>query len=152
VQPDGSTRPDPRRESYNLLGQTAFWGIIHAITFLVLFYACRTLIMRKSVSRAEATAWYSMMLLASLPYIWLLVGIGWNDPGTSDLACWIFMPGALLIVATAGFIVILAGHPRSGTYQALLTALELLVLLPLWVVVWAVLAFGIGLFRLYPPL
>jgi hypothetical protein len=66
-------------------------------------------------------------------------------------ADWIFMPAALLFVPTGCFLVIVAGHPWGAAYLTTLATIERVVLLPLWVVVWVLFAFGLGLFRLYPP-
>jgi hypothetical protein len=153
VRPDGSLWPDPRlRRSDNLLSQSARWAMFHAITFLALFYACRTLIIRKAGNCQNAMARYSLLLLASLPYLWLLVACGWNSAGMSDPACWVCTPVALLFVPTVCFQVINAGPPRSAAYLAMMTAIELLVLLPLWVVIWFFVGLGMGLYWPYPPL
>jgi hypothetical protein len=81
-------------------------------------------------------ALYAATVAASLPYIYVLVVTDWKNPYVDPRFCWIVAPVMLLFVPTASFAVDVLkwGRPKRVVWLAIRSAIEIVVLVPLWFV------------------
>jgi hypothetical protein len=124
----------------NLIGQEGtsllYGGMLLAAVYLGKYWLCLS-----PFTKYEKIRWYLLMMVASLPYIWLLVAHDWYDPMARDMFCWVGTPLAVLFVPTVSFLVEVASNQRPSNLLGVRYALEIIVLCPIWVVVWSFLAF-----------
>jgi hypothetical protein len=125
----------------NLVGQGGLKPLLNALILVAVFYALKlTIIVR--AKPGTAAKWYGLLLAASLPFIWLFVANQWHDDsayniGGVKLAAWIGEPIALLFVPTAAFCFHQSIHASlTMSRLALHTVIELLLLMPMWRLVW----------------
>jgi hypothetical protein len=110
-------------------------------TWLVLaLYVVKLIAVTRFRNQTTAVALYAATLAASLPYIYLL-GTDWNNPFVAPRFWWTVYPVALLFVPTASFAadVLKWGRPKRTVWLAIRSAIEIVVLMPLWYVLcyWA---------------
>jgi len=121
----------------NWFGQPASSLALYGIPLLLGIYAAkRMLLRRRGVLRAEL--WYSLMILASLPYIWFFVVIDWYNHFIYRIECWVGYPIAIWAVPTCTFLIDRSASAGPTTHRYLIrSAIEIFVVIPLWLYFWA---------------
>jgi biotin transporter BioY len=103
-------------------------------------YVVKLIAVTRFRNRRTAVALYAATLAASLPYIYLL-GTDWSSPFVDPRFWWTVYPVALLFVPTASFSADLLkwGRPKRAVWLVIRSAIEIVVLMPLWHVLcyWA---------------
>lgn len=123
--------------NFNSFGQGPGAALLSAVAILILLCSLRYAIVCKGCCRADAAAWYLLLLSAAVPAVWLLVELDWDNEAVSPLANWVGTPVALLLVPTlfAGYDVVAANRLPLGLYAGR-SLLEILVLVPVWFYIW----------------
>jgi hypothetical protein len=133
-----SASPNP---SQNLLGQGGGMNVIYAVILLAAVYFGKYSLYRSGLAKHERISWYLLMVTAALPYLWLLAAHDWYIPMARDTFCWVGTPVAVLLVPTLSSLAEMASNRASLCSLRLRYAVEIVVLCPIWVVVWNVLEF-----------
>lgn len=108
-----------------------------AAGLLALMYGGRFAILRGARGRAAACEWFAVLLAAAVPAVWLFAETDWDNQAVSPPSVWVGSPIALLAVPTAGFGYDVArGRRPTARGYAARSAVEVLVLVPAWVVLW----------------
>jgi hypothetical protein len=125
-------------DGVNWFGQGPPVAFLFAVVILVLVCGLRYLITARSRSALDAWFWYLLLLAMTLPAVWLLVVFDWDNEAVAAIANWVGTPIMLLAVPTAFLCFDAATATRlpAGTYT-LRCVVEVLLLVPLWAVVWA---------------
>jgi hypothetical protein len=126
----------------NWFGQPTWTAFVYADGLLISLCVLRFLIVRGNRRASDATAWYCLALAVYLPAIWLLVVVDWDNDAVAPIACWVGVPIALLFVPSVVFCADLLLRPAlSPARYALRSALEIVVLVPLWSFLWGFVEF-----------
>jgi hypothetical protein len=117
----------------NWFGQGPAWALLYAAALLAVLYPLRYVITVRARSRADALAWYALLLASLLPAVWLLVVVDWDNEAVAPVANWVGTPVILLFVPTAflAFDLTAATRPGPGGY-VLRSLWEAAVLTPVW--------------------
>jgi hypothetical protein len=133
------------REGQNWIGQGG-WVIPAYIALLLLaVYGAKRIILTRCVRRWTAVYFYCALVMLSLPYIWFLCEPDWFNRNMYRIACWAGGPIAILVVPTISLLVDLFNHgsAKSNTYYVSRSAIEILVIFPIWAFIWAWFSFWI---------
>ena len=84
---------------------------------------------------------FVQIVVASLPYIWLLVEFDWRNMHVFPISCWLYVPIGIWFVPTISFVAdtIAMGNPR-GLWYIGRSSLECLLMVP-WMYAWIVISF-----------
>jgi hypothetical protein len=133
---------DEDNPSVTWLGQgvAAAYGL--GFLLLVLLYTAKRCIVRFAPSVPAALAWYGLAVACSLPYIWFLVVLDWQNPFVYRLSCWLYNPVGILAVPTLSFTWDVARR-TAWPWQAYLarSLVEIVVVIPIWLVCWLFFSF-----------
>jgi hypothetical protein len=105
------------------------------LLFLVLFFAARQLILRRTKSRLSAVLWYVLLANFSTVFCWLQ-SEDWNNPHVTILGNWLGTPIMLLVVPSVVFGLDLWAPRFLAISFAPRTAIEIVLIL-VWSWVWA---------------
>jgi hypothetical protein len=137
---------DPLTESHepsrNWVGQGVGAAYANALLLLLLIYACKFLIGRLPVRWVRVYC-FVLLVLASLPGIWLLVVLDWRNPHVFRVACWVHYPIGFWFIPAVSF----AADTVAMRTPALLwytgrSCVEFSLLVP-WMYVWSFFSFFI---------
>jgi hypothetical protein len=121
----------------NWLGQAPALAILHAVAILSLLYLVRYFITTRSQSVTSAWLWYSILLAALLPGVWLLVAFDWDNEAVAPIANWVGTPIVLFVVPTASMCFDLTTGTRlPPRWYLARSAFELIALIPIWTALW----------------
>jgi hypothetical protein len=147
LPPVGSRSPWPptAMSSTNWMGQSA--GVAYALggVLLVIIYVAKFIITRLTHSTPVLIAWYCLLVALSLPCIWFFVDTDWWNPFVYRLACWVGLPVGIWLVPTYSLWLDASAAERPSLRQyCWRSVVELLLLVPVFVVALNVLMFVIG--------
>src|SRR5262245_36840466 len=77
--------------SRNWIGQGMIAGLVYALLLLAGIYSGKYLIGRLSVRWVRVYC-FVLLVIASLPYIWLLVVLDWRNFHAFRVTCWVYYP------------------------------------------------------------
>ncbi len=121
----------------NWFGQPNWTAFFYAGGLLISLCTLRFLVVRGSRRASDAIAWYCLALAVFLPAIWLLVVVDWDNEAVAPVACWVGDPIALLCIPTIVFGADLVLRPSlTPAGYALRSIFEIVVLVPIWCLVW----------------
>jgi hypothetical protein len=131
---------EPYDDSHNWLGLDASAALGAAVLLWVAVYAAKFLIGRLPV-RWVRVYWFVLLVTASLPYLWLLVVVDWQNWHVNRVSCWVYYPFGFWVIPTASF----AAGANAMRSPSLLwyvgrSCIESL-LMVLWVFVWGFFSF-----------
>ena len=119
------------------------WWI--GLILLITFYALRNTILTSKLAVEFRILAYATTVFAFLPFLYLRL-TEWGNGLIYFTGNWIFMPCATLLVPTAFFVLDLSkSQPSTVKWQFMRSAIELLILTPLWFVICAFLMLLLGL-------
>jgi hypothetical protein len=139
--------PRPRQGKWDLGGKTWFGHGVSAaygsaLLLLVAIYVGKRLITRLALTPSVGMAWYVLGVLGSLPYIWFLVVLDWQNVMVFRRSCWVYYPIAIWFVPTLSFAWDVTHRiPCSFDAYLLRTIIEIALLVPLWLMFWLFTAF-----------
>jgi hypothetical protein len=113
-------------------------GAAYGLGFLlfVIIYAAKPWIPRFASSRWQAVGWYALLVACSLPYIWFLVVLDWQNPFVFPVSCWVYDPIAIWAVPTASFVYDLTRWTRISSGEYLARSLVEIIVIPIWLHIW----------------
>jgi len=124
----------------SVLGATSRLPVswLHVLPMFAVLYLAKLRILNFHVRPWVALALYLGVLVALLPYLYCCATDSWNSPDCNASANWIGQPVTAYIVPTAFFLYdVLANKRPSLKFYTIRSLLELLILVPLWVLIWA---------------
>lgn len=132
-------------EDQNWVGQGGWAFLAYIALLLLAAYWAKRIILTHCVSRGTAVYFYVLLVTFSLPYIWFLCEPDWFNINIYRIACWAEGPIAILLVPTISFLADLLNHgsAKSNTYYVIRSAIEVLVIFPIWAFFWAWFSFWI---------
>jgi hypothetical protein len=135
---------DPLRQRHdpyhNWIGQGTGATHANALLLLCVVYVAKFLIGRVSVSWVRVY-FFALLVIASLPFIWLLVVTDWRNPHVFKVACWVHDPIGFWFIPTISFAWdTLAIHRPSLRWYISRSGVELLLMVP-WIFIWAFFSF-----------
>jgi hypothetical protein len=128
--------------SVTWLGQGV--GAAYGLGFLllVIIYVAKRWIPQFGLSVPAAVCWYCLGVACSLPYIWFLVVLDWQNPFVYRVSCWVYDPIAIWAVPTASFAWdVTRRTPWTCEAYLLRTVVEIAVVIPAWLVFWVFVSF-----------
>ncbi len=128
--------------SLTWLGQGV--GAAYGFGFLlvVIIYAAKRWIPRFALSIPAAVFWYCLGIACSLPYIWFLVVLDWQNPFVYRVSGWIYDPIAIWAVPTASFgWDVMSRTPWTSKAYLFRSFVEIIIVIPAWVVSWMFVSF-----------
>jgi hypothetical protein len=132
----------PHDPYHNWVGQGVVTAYGNALLFLLIIYACKFLIGRLPV-RWVRVYWFVLLVLASLPCIWLLVVLDWQNPHVYRVACWVHYPIGFWFIPAVSFAADTVAMRTPGLrWYVGRSCVELLLLVP-WVYLWGFFSFFI---------
>jgi hypothetical protein len=124
-------------DGVNWFGHPQWLAFFFAVALLVLLCFLRFVIITRVRCPAEAITWYLLLLAALLPAVWLLVVVDWDNEAVAAIGNWIGTPITLFVVPTAfAFYDAIAGVRLSAGWYAARSLVEVVVLVPVWAVLW----------------
>ena len=116
-------------------GVGAAYGL--GFVLLLIIYAAKPWIPRIASSVPETIAWYALGVACSLPYIWFLVVLDWQNPFVFRLACWVYCPLAFWVVPTVSFAWdVTRRRPLPWGVYFRRSFVEVVVVVPAWIILW----------------
>jgi hypothetical protein len=135
-----STEPLPHGFNQNWIGQRAAVARLNAFLLLVFIYGVKYLIELSAV-RWVRVYYFTMLVVASLPCIWLLVVIDWWNEHVFPIACWVYYPVGLWFIPAASFALDTVRMDSSSLrWYTVRSCVELLLMLP-WMYFWVFFSF-----------
>jgi hypothetical protein len=134
---------DEGNDSITWLGQGAGTAYGFGFFLLVVIYVAKRWIVRCASSLRAAIGWYGLAVACSLPYIWFLVVLDWQNPHVFRLACWVYDPLGIWAVPTLSFTWDIM-HRTPGLSEVAYLArslVELVLIIPVWLAVWVFISF-----------
>jgi hypothetical protein len=110
------------------------WAYFWAALLLAVLYAVKFLVRRWAPGQAAAL--YGALLALSLPYLYTLVVVDWENPHVAPLGCWVGVPVMLLLVPTASFLLDWSGKVPPGLDLSAARAVIEAGLVSAWVMTW----------------
>jgi hypothetical protein len=121
-------------------GVEAAYGL--SFLLLIAVYVGKRWITRMGSSRATAALLYVLGMACSLPYIWFFVVLDWHNPFVYRVSCWVYYPIAIWAVPTSSFAWDMTSRvPFSLQGYVARSLIELLMIIPAWVVSWMFVSF-----------
>jgi hypothetical protein len=123
------------------MGTAAAYGF--GILLFVGIYAAKRWIVRWASSVAAAIGWYGLAVATSLPYIWFLVVLDWQNPHVFRIACWVYYPLGIWAVPTFSFAWDMTHRSLELTkaWYFARSMMELVLIIPVWLMVWVFVSF-----------
>lgn len=129
-------------EKLTWLGQGK--AAVFALGFLLvaIIYIGKRWITPPAWSVPTAVAWYCLGIACSLPYIWFLLVLDWENEFIYRISCWVYDPIAVWAVPTTSFAWDVTGHaPRTLGVYCLRSVIEIALVMPIWLLVWTMYSF-----------
>ena len=130
-----------------LLGSVTAFPPLELSAIVLVLYVVKGWITQLPVRPMWQILLYSSLVLALLLYLYYCIWIWWNvidllPRESSPLVDWIGMPIWLFLVPSVSFVYdVLRRRARSLQYYCLRSAIEIVVLLPLWTILWFAIQF-----------
>ena len=114
--------------------------MLHIIPSLAVLYVVKYRILTLRVQPWLGLLLYFLVVAALLPYLYCCIFVPWDRVwGLNPMADWIGGPIAAFTVPTVFFLYDTLAHKRpSLEFYAIRSLVEIVVLVPLWDVVWTV--------------
>jgi hypothetical protein len=130
----------PYDRNHNWIGQGKFEAFGDAFLLVLAVYVAKFLIVRVPV-RGARVYFFSLLVVASLPCIWLFVVVDWGNPHVFHFACWVYYPIGFWFIPTISFAgdTIAMRSPSLPWYFGR-SCLELLMIGP-WSYAWTFISF-----------
>jgi hypothetical protein len=112
----------------------------NTLLLLVVIYGVKFLITRLPIRWVQVYC-FVLLVVASLPYIWLLVVLDWRNMHVYRVACWVYYPIGIWFVPAVSFAADTCAmrSPRLLWYVGR-SCLEFLLMVP-WMYAWVLLSF-----------
>jgi hypothetical protein len=130
----------PRDTSHNWVGQELGAAYGNALLLLVVIYAAKFLIGRMQIKWVRVYC-FVLLVIASLPYIWLLVEVDWQNPHVYPVSCWVYDPIGIWVIPAVTFAIDTAATSDLDLRWYLgRSLLEFLLVIP-WMFAWTFFSF-----------
>jgi len=131
---------EPHDDNHTWLGQGAAAACLNGLVLLVAIYWVKFIIGRLTVGWVRVY-FFTLLVIASLPYLWLFVEQDWRNMHVYRISCWVYGPVGLWFIPSVSF----ALDVRAMRSPALLwyigrSCLEFLLMLP-WLYAWVFISF-----------
>lgn len=124
------------------VGQGAGGAYGLGFLLLILIYVAKWWILRFASRTLAAFIWYGLAVACSLPYIWFLVVVDWQNPFVYRISCWVYDPIGIWAVPTASFAWDVARRtPWPSDLYFLRSFAEIVFIVPIWLLIWAYFSF-----------
>lgn len=121
-------------------GVAAAFGLCFLL--LVVIYAGKRWITLFARSVPEAMCWYCLGVACSLPFIWFMLVLDWQNPFVYRFSCWVYDPIGVWAVPTASFAWDVTRRPPCSCEVYLLrSVIEIVAVIPIWLVSWVFVSF-----------
>ena len=112
-------------------------SVVHAIPMFAVLYLAKFRILSLRVRPWLALGLYCLAMAALLPYLYFRVIDVWDYTDVDPRVNWIGVPVMAFTVPTTFFLYDTLDHKyRAFKFYAIRTALELVVLVPVWTFIW----------------
>jgi hypothetical protein len=131
------------REGKNWIGQGGWAFVGFTILLLLVAYSFKRTIVIRCSTKGNASKFFFLFIMLSLPYIWFFCEPDWFNRFIYRISCWIGGPIDIWFVPTISFLVDLYNQdtPKSLKKYIIRSAVEVLVIFPVWTVFWAFFSF-----------
>jgi hypothetical protein len=127
---------EPHDTGHNWVGQGAGAVLGNALFLLVLIYTVKFFISRLPVRWVRLYC-FALLVLSSLPCIWLLLVLDWRNRHIYRFTCWVYDPLGFWFIPAVTFIAdVVAMRTPSIRWYAARSCVEILLMVP-WIIVWA---------------
>ena len=130
----------PHDTSHNWIGQGTGAAYGNALLLLLVIYISKFLIAYFPI-RWIRVYFFALLVIASLPFIWLLVVVDWQNPHVYRIACWLYDPIGIWFIPMVSFAAdtVKMSSPQLSWYVGR-SCIELLLQGP-WILAWIFISF-----------
>jgi hypothetical protein len=134
--PDMGPYDDPR----NWMGHGGLAVLGNALLLLLVIYAGKYWI-GQIPDRSVQVYFFALLVIASLPWLWLFVVLDWRNPYVFRICCWVYDPIGFWFIPAISFIADTIATPsRPLLWYFKRSCIEWLLMVP-WLYVWILLSF-----------
>src|SRR5262249_46364607 len=121
-------------------GAAAAYGL--GILLVIFIYVGKRWITRLALNAPATILCYCLGIVCSLPYIWFLFVVDWQNEFVLRVACWIYYPIGIWFVPTASFAWdVMSRTPCTGQAYFARSVIEVVVVIPIWLQFWVFVSF-----------
>jgi hypothetical protein len=130
----------PYHYNHTWLGQGPAAACLNGLVLLVVIYGVKYIIGRVTV-RWVRVYFFALLVISSLPNIWLFIALDWRNMHVFRISCWVYDPVGLWVIPCISFTAdARAMRPPELAWYIARSCLEFLLMLP-WLYAWVFISF-----------